>query len=66
MEWVFILFGVLHLTMFVVLSFWLPGQKTVSPYARLAGIIVAFLLPVIGPLIVWLSIRQNTARKHSV
>lgn len=61
MEWIAILVGAVHLVMFVFLLFWLPKLKTVSPLARLAGIIVAFLVPFIGPLAVWLAARRNTA-----
>ena len=62
MEWIVILFGAVHLLMFLFLSFWLPKQKMVHPVARLVGIIVAFIIPVIGPLAVWFGARRNTAR----
>lgn len=62
MEWIVILFGAVHLLMFLFLLFWLPKQKMANPAARLVGIIVALLVPVIGPLAVWLGARRNTAR----
>ncbi|GAA4476392.1 hypothetical protein GCM10023190_13790 [Enteractinococcus fodinae] len=61
MEWIVILFGAVHLLMFLFLLFWLPKQKMVNPAVRLVGIIVALLVPVIGPLAVWFGARRNTA-----
>lgn len=60
-EWIVILFGALHFMMFLFLLFWLPRLKMVNPLARLVGIMVALLVPLIGPLAVWLGARRNIA-----
>jgi len=61
-EWFLIALGVLHVSLFLLLMFWLPKQKNVDPILRLAGLIGAFFIPVIGPPAVWLlAQRKNQA-----
>lgn len=58
-EVVIIICGVLHLGLFLTLLVWLPRQKNTDPVLRFVGLLVVLVIPVVGPLTIWLSLRRN-------
>lgn len=58
-EWAIIILGALHLILSMALIVWLSGQKKVEPILRLAGVIVAVVIPVIGSAVIWLAVRRS-------
>lgn len=62
LEWAYMSVGLLHVALFLAVMFWLPRQRNVSPLARLGGLLISFVIPVLGSLIVWIVAR----RRHSV
>lgn len=62
LEWVYMSVGLLHGALFLALMLWLPRQRDLSPLARLGGLLTAFVLPVVGSIMVWIAAR----RWHSV
>lgn len=61
-EWIYITAGILHLAIFLVLLIWISRKIEVNPSTRLLGIIVAFLIPIAGPLVVWIIVRRVLRR----
>lgn len=56
-ESLLIIAGIIQFVLFFALLFWLPRQSTIGPVSRILGLLVAFLLPILGPLAVWWSVR---------
>lgn len=59
LEWVYLMMGLVHLALLLALILWLPRQRRISPGARLAGVLVAFVLQLLGPLLVWAAARRG-------
>lgn len=58
-EYLLTLGGLIHLVLFFIILFWLPRQSAVAPSSRIIGLLVAFLVPILGPLVIWIVVRQQ-------
>lgn len=58
-EWLLIIVGFLQLLFVFALLFWLPRQLHISPLTRLLGLVVALMVPLLGPVAVWWVLRRR-------
>lgn len=65
LEWTYMSVGLLHVALFVAVLFWLPRQRGLSPLARLGGLLISFVIPVLGSLIVWIVAPAGTQSPDS-
>lgn len=59
-EWTALIFGATHVILLLAVMVWLPRQKAITPIMRIVGLVVALVVPLFGPLLVWLSARRTS------
>lgn len=54
--------ALLHIGLLIGLAIWLLMMRTLTPLERLTGLLIGILLPLLGPVLVWI-VLGRTARR---
>lgn len=57
-EWLVTAFALVHMLLWVAILVWLLRQRHLDAGQRLLGLVLATVLPVVGPLLVWWAARR--------
>ncbi|MCT2088852.1 hypothetical protein M3D92_06035 [Micrococcus terreus] len=59
--------SLLHIGLLIGLAIWLLMMRSLTPLERLTGLLIGILLPILGPVLVWIVLGRTARRDpHSL